>query len=158
MNFTFYVCVCPHHAISLLFEAASCVLSEKHSLLAAQSAPLLCTSLPSISFLLRKVYDRMWFLVFMSSVCRSYFDIFTSHFLLGGWGGFIPIFYDLWRSVWKAFLYTSTPACVCPVSGIRSTFISGVFNCLRSLLKTGCCAFSLDLLSDSYIFRWCFPD
>lgn len=86
MNFTFYVCVCPRHAISLLFEAASCVLSEKHSLLAAQSAPLLCSSLPSISFLLRKAYDRMWFLVFMSSVCRSYFDIFTSHFLLGGWG------------------------------------------------------------------------
>lgn len=142
------LCVCVPLSYHLPFEAPFFVLSEKYSLLTPQSAPLLWVSFPpSLSCWERYMVGYGFYSSWAASSeqhlqepLRHIHVPFPSRTV----GGFIPIFYYLWSSVWKAFIYTSSiPACVCPVSGAHSIFISGVFSGLRYLLRTGCSAFFL---------------
>lgn len=147
-HFFFNVYVYPYHIICLLLEAAFFVFSERHSFLTTQFATVLCLHPPSPSCW--AVCGRMWFLLFTSGVCRDCFDSWPlcHHiyvpFLFKSVGIFMSVFCYLWSSAWMVSTLRPQCVCVCPVSGTLSTFISGVFYCLRRLLKMGSGAFSLD--------------
>lgn len=141
-----FMCMVPL-SYRLSFEAAFFVLSEKHSLLTPQSAPLLWVSFSPSQSCWERYMVGCGFYSSWAASAEHHLQELLRHihvpFPSRRVGGFYPYFLLPMKFCVKGIYTSSIAACVCPVSGAHSIFISGVFDCLRYLLKTGCSAFFL---------------